>query len=85
MFNLFYIFLHFSAFSATAATQTYCGGYSPAGTLQYADALLIPQAETANGNGNGFVNNFCGQGAGFYGKTSMVGATAMTYNTICCK
>ena len=63
------------------SSKANCGGYDAAGTLSYADALLIPMAQLPAGtlllNGN-----FCGQGQAFIG--NMAG-TATKYNQICCK
>ena len=54
--------------AGNAAASPNCGGYNDAGTLSYADALLIPSA-TAAGSAVG-VSNFCGQGNGFVGATA---------------
>ena len=78
----FYFLLFNFTFSGTPPAKAYCGGYSPAGTLSYADALLIPMASTVNMaplvNGN-----FCGQGSSFVG--TVAGGAAMAYPQVCCK
>ena len=72
------LFLYF----LEAAVAPNCGGYNTAGTLTYADALLIPMASTASGAS--LVNgNFCGQGNSFVG--NVASGEAESYSQVCCK
>merc|ERR1719414_2559813 len=50
--------------AGTPGRKASCGGYSAAGSLISADAILIPSA-MLQGGGTVGVSNFCGQGSDF--------------------